>query len=97
MNRETAKAIFEEAKANTVALNNCAGPHVFEDITPELKIGKRFRCRLCGGALNGIEVRWYQRGLEHGRAMAARATMKTIPDTGRGCPIPDDSGEGGDG
>lgn len=55
-------------QANHKALETCVGPHDFVDQTPEKQIGKKWRCKACGGTLDGVERHWYEQGLKHGRA-----------------------------
>jgi hypothetical protein len=62
--------IAKKVRENHQRLDACAGPHDFEDITPEKIVGKTFRCRLCRGELCSTDCGWYQRGLAHGRAVA---------------------------
>jgi hypothetical protein len=66
MKPEDSQRIWDEVKANYAKLQACVGPHGFEDIDPGKTFGKRYRCRLCGGELDGAKVSWYQLGLEHG-------------------------------
>jgi hypothetical protein len=89
---DRARQILEEVKANQAKLNGCPGPHDFEDTTPDKLLGKRFRCRRCAGELEGLHARWYMRGLEHGRAVSARAMMPTLREGELAhVPIPDDT------
>ncbi len=67
MNREDARALWEQVQENSRALDACVGPHDFQDITPEKKIGKRYRCSYCRGEIDSINHHWYQHGLAHGR------------------------------
>lgn len=61
-----AQAIWEQVKANGARLDGCAGPHEFQDTTPDKPIGKRYRCSKCTGEVEGSNVRWYEAGLKHG-------------------------------
>lgn len=67
VSREEAKALWEKVQANGRALDACAGPHVFVDVTPEKRIGKRYRCATCCGEVDGVARSWYEQGLAHGR------------------------------
>lgn len=55
--------IWEEVKRNQARLEGCDRPHRFEpqDESPH---HKDFICRRCGGTLDRMQARWYQRGLE---------------------------------
>jgi hypothetical protein len=64
---DEAKRLWEDIKAKSKALAECAGPHEFVDTTPERALNKRFRCTKCGGEMSGIERRCYLQGLSHGR------------------------------
>ena len=68
-----AKALWEQVQANQRALSGCAGPHDFsEDLRPERQIGKRWRCTLCGGEVDGVAKSHYEEGVRHGEARVAR-------------------------
>lgn len=55
--------------ANAAKLRACRGPHRFTELAgqdgmlPEYRIQ---RCSNCGGELDGHQVAWYAKGLEHG-------------------------------
>lgn len=70
ISREEMQAIWAGVQRNHAVLDACPGPHDFQDISPEKKIGKKYRCSKCRGELDGINVRWYERGLDHARKAA---------------------------
>jgi hypothetical protein len=72
MSPEEARAIWNAAKANGARLDACPGPHVFLDLTPEKRVGKKWRCSGCGGEVDGVARAWYQAGLAHGRQTPPR-------------------------
>lgn len=82
ISRADAQAIWTKVVANGKALDACPGPHRFADITPEKKIGKRYRCTTCGGEAESLHVSWYERGLKHAAAPVAppRETLATLPE-----------------
>ena len=58
--------IMKEVKANLTKLEECPGPHQFEGpLDKDLSFNK-YRCKRCGGVIDGINQLWYQRGLKHG-------------------------------
>jgi hypothetical protein len=65
------KELWNQVKENSRKLNNCK-LHNFQDITPDRKIGKRYKCKNCNGELDGINVHYYERGLEHGINLVER-------------------------
>lgn len=75
--REESKAIWDMVVANHDKLESCPGPHVFQNITPEKKIGKRYRCTMCGGEAEQLNVSWYNKGLGHA---SARRPIPTLPE-----------------
>lgn len=58
--------LWEEVKENHKKLNSC-NFHEFEDITPEKKLDKKYRCKNCGGELFQTQVSYYNLGLKHGK------------------------------
>lgn len=76
MTKDDSRALWENVKVNSERLRACAGPHDFEDITPEKTIGKTHRCRECQGEVHGTDFYWYRDGLAHGRAEAAAKIAK---------------------
>jgi hypothetical protein len=56
--------IWEYVKENHKKLKSC-NLHNFEDITPDRKIYKKYKCKNCGGELDGINVSYYHLGLKH--------------------------------
>ena len=58
--------IWEQVKENKNKLNSC-NYHQFDDITPNLKMGKKYKCKNCGGELNSINVSYYNLGLKHAK------------------------------
>ncbi len=65
---DEARKIFEQVKTNHARLEGCAGPHVFVEHRHVGKLVREYRCALCGGTLDSINVGWYRRGLEHGQS-----------------------------
>jgi hypothetical protein len=61
-----ARRIMEEAKANRLALDGCAGPHDFQPI-PGRQLIRKHKCTKCGGSISGTDLYWYRKGLNHGR------------------------------
>jgi hypothetical protein len=71
--RRTTDAILGEVRANYARLDGCELPHDFtvaiDRVTkqrlPEgnVKCFADWECRKCGGVVDGIARRWYQRGL----------------------------------
>jgi len=59
--------VWDAAKTNAKRLADCAGPHEFVDATPERTFGKRFRCSLCSGEVDGAARHWYAMGRQHER------------------------------
>ena len=68
MTPDEVKKIWEDVKKNQAKLRGCPGPHDFEDMNPNEAIRKKYRCRLCGGEIDGSKYYWYAMGLEHGRS-----------------------------
>lgn len=71
LGRQTMLDIWEHVKANQARLDGCPGTalsraHAFEDIAPDKKLGKKYRCRLCAGEIDARAYHWYAMGLEHG-------------------------------
>lgn len=62
------QAAWDRAKSNGRALDSCAGPHAFVDITPEKTFGKTYRCSACDGEADSQARHWYELGLKHGGA-----------------------------
>jgi hypothetical protein len=67
MTRDEAAAVLEQAKENRRKLEACPGPHVFDDATPDRKVGKTYRCSICGGTADAVARHWYELGRAHGR------------------------------
>jgi hypothetical protein len=64
MTQEEARELLKKVKANMAILDSCK-MHDFEPCE-----GLRFstyKCRNCGGELNGNSVIWYRHGLAHAR------------------------------
>ena len=54
-----------EVQANSDRLKACEGPHEF---TPQSKeLFSKYECAKCKGSIDGVQARWYQLGMEHGR------------------------------
>lgn len=62
---DEAKRIFDEVKANLALLDGCPR-HVFEPNKRQGKLVRDYKCKRCGGVLDSINVRWYNRGLVDG-------------------------------
>lgn len=78
-----AAALWEKVKENQRALTGCAGPHDFsEDLTPDRQLGKRWRCRLCRGEVDGVAKAHYLEGVRHGE-VAATTTLREALDAAR--------------
>lgn len=67
MTREEAADLWKKTQAMCEARATCVGPHDFEDLTPRATIGKKWRCRLCGGTCDTVEKGFYEQGLKHAR------------------------------
>jgi len=69
---ETVRAIFEEIRENHRRLDRCPGPHDF-GVTDQSGFNFRQKCTCskCGGVLDGVALRWYLKGLEHGKKLHA--------------------------
>lgn len=66
MTREEIQAIMREVNENRARLASCE-LHRFEPMGDPVGIRTRFKCRYCGGELDGAKVLWYDCGLTHGR------------------------------
>lgn len=66
--------IWEEVKANHAKLDGCPGPHDFQpcESIRGTAVPRRYRCAICGGEVDTINRRWYQRGLDHARKSAEK-------------------------
>lgn len=61
------KEIMEEVKENHRKLDSCSR-HLFnEDLTPERRLNKQWKCSNCGGYINSSEKLWYEKGLCHAK------------------------------
>lgn len=79
--KEEAKKIFEEVQANHKRLDECAGPHDFQDDLSS-RVGtlvRRQKCSKCGGSIDALDSIWYRRGLEHGAKMVKSAAQEVEP------------------
>ncbi len=61
------RSILTEVKKNLRRLNGCPGPHEFELIEAIGGFRKKYRCKICGGDIDGIQYHWYEKGLAHGK------------------------------
>lgn len=59
----------DAARKNLEALAGCRLPHNFVRIEPHNPLS-RFRCTHCGAQVDRSHAHWYQRGIEHGLAIA---------------------------
>lgn len=69
---QEAQQLLAKVKDNQKLLESCALPHDFSvDATPWKKICKFWRCVTCSGQVTEEAKRWYEKGLEHGKASRA--------------------------
>lgn len=61
------KKIWEEVKANQKRLEECVGPHDFEEEKNDKPGIPDMICKKCNGRLKKTEAVWYLKGLKHGR------------------------------
>ena len=91
MTPEESRAIWAKVQTNTAKLDACHGPHRFEDITPDRKVGKTYRCQRCAGETDGINRYWYERGLAHGRGEWPKGVCHyckvVVPSDANCCPV----------
>lgn len=77
MTSEEIKAIGASIKLNAKRLDECVGPHVFASFIGTNFMGftndRHVRCDTCKGEIDRDALRWYLRGLTHGRAGASDA------------------------
>ena len=57
--------IMSQVKENLDRLDKCEYHDFSIDMTPNWKIGKRWRCRFCGGEVENIQKHYYDKGREH--------------------------------
>lgn len=76
MNKEEALKIFQEVKENHKKLDSCSGHDFAEDVYPERKWGKRFRCTKCSGEVDYATKIWYEKGREHAKSCDINALVK---------------------
>ena len=65
LNSENIKAIYEEVKENSKALEQCSTPHDF--VKCDNSALPKWKCTKCGGTVNNSARYWYIQGLEHGK------------------------------
>jgi hypothetical protein len=63
-----AKALWEWARSNGARLDACKLHDFSEDLSPAKILGKRWRCRACGGEVDATAKRWYELGRAHVRS-----------------------------
>lgn len=68
LKKEEVAKIWEEVKENSERLRGCEGPHEFEKKNDGLYARADYRCKKCGGRVNGPQYHWYEEGLKHGKA-----------------------------
>lgn len=62
-----AKEIWNQVVENDKLLKSCL-LHSFDiDLSPDRKIGKRWKCSKCNGEVDSMAKLWYERGLMHAR------------------------------
>lgn len=80
LSTEKTGQLWHAVRDNTRRLDTCPGPHQFAPVradrgalaqTPQT-FATDHRCTVCGGVLDLLAVRWYERGLAHARDQAAR-------------------------
>lgn len=59
------KGLMAEVKTNFAKLDACPGPHDFEAVDRK-PLPNKYRCKVCGGEVDGHAAHWYRKGLEHG-------------------------------
>lgn len=59
--------IVADVKRNEAVLAACSG-HAFFRLEPD-KLFSKYRCAVCGGTVDMTALRWYERGLAHGRKL----------------------------
>jgi hypothetical protein len=72
--------LWQVVRENNARLDRCPGPHHFVPLEARAKVplattqtfATDHRCSVCGGVLDLLAVRWYQRGLAHARDEGAR-------------------------
>lgn len=67
MTPEEGKTLWNEIRANSAKVQECAGPHDLEEVPGQSTLNKRWRCKLCGGVIDTIAKLYYEQGLRHGR------------------------------
>lgn len=75
LSKKDCERIWEGVQANAKALRECEGPHVFEDVTPDKRIGKDYRCTRCGGVLSSINKHWYEQGLADAKKLPVQTEL----------------------
>lgn len=55
------KALWADTLANHARLDSCPR----HDFAPAEPKSRQRVCKNCGGSLNSIEARWYERGIAH--------------------------------
>lgn len=65
LSAETMQPLMNQARWNNHLLRRCER-HDFYDMTPDIQLLKRYKCRHCGGEINGVAYYWYREGLKHG-------------------------------
>lgn len=75
------KAILEDVKANFAKLDACP-VHDFEpfEFIGDGKLVRKHRCKKCGGLLDSLMARWYQKGLAHSRRETATPPPERTPE-----------------
>lgn len=65
MNKQVMNEIWLQVKENHRKLETCQKHDFSIDLTPERPIGKMYQCTQCGGSVDAIEKKWYEKGLAH--------------------------------
>jgi hypothetical protein len=59
------REVLAEVRANLEILEKFPGPHDFQEIKDEKVFFAKWRCAICGGAVDHQAAAWYTRGLAH--------------------------------
>lgn len=66
MNRVAALRVMTAAVANVNRLRGCPCHSFTVDMTPTVKLGKRWACEHCRGEVSTASKYWYEQGRRHG-------------------------------
>lgn len=65
MNRDEAKALWQQVRENHKKLASCKLHDFSIDLTPGKPWGNRYQCVNCGGEVDDTRKEWYEKGLKH--------------------------------